>query len=385
MSRPIRILIVEDSEEDTELLVHELRRGAYEPTFERVDNPAAMSVALDQRTWDLVVADFSMPQFSAVAALELLNNKGLDLPFIIVSGTIGEEVAVAAMRNGARDYIMKGNLRRLVPAIDRELAEAAQRRERKRTEDELRDTQEQFRVAREIQQRLFPKTSPQFGPFDIAGASRPAEATGGDYFDYLSMADGCLGIVVADVTGHGLGPALLMAETRAYLRSLAMNASDAGDVLTRANRVLAEDVDFERFVTLILAWLDPRAPSLVYANAGHPSGYVLDAAGRVKATLKRLGIPLGIQRDVTYAAAPALSLSAGDMVLLLTDGIEEAMSPQNSFFGVDRVLEVLRRHADRPAADIVEAVFGAVRDFSQDLPQLDDLTVVVVKVKASSG
>ena len=385
MSRPIRILIVEDSEEDTELLVHERRRGAYEPTFERVDNPAAMSVALDQRTWDLVVADFSMPQFSAVAALELLNNKGLDLPFIIVSGTIGEEVAVAAMRNGARDYIMKGNLRRLVPAIDRELAEAAQRRERKRTEDELRDTQEQFRVAREIQQRLFPKTSPQFGPFDIAGASRPAEATGGDYFDYLSMADGCLGIVVADVTGHGLGPALLMAETRAYLRSLAMNASDAGDVLTRANRVLAEDVDFERFVTLILAWLDPRAPSLVYANAGHPSGYVLDAAGRVKATLKRLGIPLGIQRDVTYAAAPALSLSAGDMVLLLTDGIEEAMSPQNSFFGVDRVLEVLRRHADRPAADIVEAVFGAVRDFSQDLPQLDDLTVVVVKVKASSG
>src|ERR1051326_3215869 len=150
MSSPIRILIVEDSDEGRELLVHGLRRGAYEPAFERADNPAAMSVALDQRTWDLVVADFSMPQFSAVAALELLNNKGLDLPFIIVSGTIGEEVAVAAMRNGARDYIMKGNLRRLVPAIDRELAEAAQRRERKRTEDELRDTRsEERRVGKE--------------------------------------------------------------------------------------------------------------------------------------------------------------------------------------------------------------------------------------------
>src|SRR2546426_8505280 len=270
MSKPLRILIVEDSEEDTELLLQELRRGAYEPAFERVDTPATMSAALDQQNWDLVVADFSMPQFNALAALELLNKKGLDLPFIIVSGTIGEEIAVSAMKNGARDYIMKGNLRRLVPAVRRELSEVVQRQERKRAEEELRINKEQFRVAREIQQRLFPKTSPQPPVFDIAGASYPAEATGGDYFDYLSMADGSLGIVVADVTGHGVGPALLMAETRAYLRTLAMNAPDVGEILTLANQVLAEDVDFERFVTLILAKLDARARSLVYTSAGHP-------------------------------------------------------------------------------------------------------------------
>jgi serine phosphatase RsbU (regulator of sigma subunit) len=340
-----------------------------------------MNAALDQREWDLVVADFSMPQFNALAALELLNKKGLDLPFIIVSGTIGEELAVKAMRNGARDYIMKGNLRRLVPAVERELSEAVQRRERKRAEEELRVNEEQFRVAREIQQRLFPKSSPPSGAFDIAGASHPAEATGGDYFDYLSMADGCLGIVVADVTGHGVGPALLMAETRAYLRTLASNARDAGDLLTRANRVLAEDVDFERFVTAILARLDPRSLSLEYASAGHPSGYVLDAAGQVKARLKRLGVPLGIQPDIDYAASPKVALSAGDIVLLLTDGIEESMSPDNSFFGVDRILEVMRAHAGRSAGEIVEALFRAVRDFSEGLPQLDDLTVVVVKVK----
>jgi serine phosphatase RsbU (regulator of sigma subunit) len=381
MNKSLRILIVEDSEEDTELLLHELRDAAFDPEFERVDNPAAMNAALDQREWDLVVADFSMPQFNALAALELLNKKGLDLPFIIVSGTIGEELAVKAMRNGARDYIMKGNLRRLVPAVERELSEAVQRRERKRAEEELRINEEQFRVAREIQQRLFPKSSPQSGAFDIAGASHPAEATGGDYFDYLSMADGCLGIVVADVTGHGVGPALLMAETRAYLRTLAANARDAGDLLTRANRVLAEDVDFERFVTAILARLDPRSLSLEYASAGHPSGYVLDAAGQVKARLKRLGVPLGIQPDIDYAASPKVALSAGDIVLLLTDGIEESMSPDNSFFGVDRILEVMRAHAGRSAGEIVEALFRAVRDFSEGLPQLDDLTVVVVKVK----
>ncbi len=383
MSKSLRILIVEDSEEDTELLLHELRRAAFDPAFERVDTPAAMSAALDHQNWDLVVADFSMPQFNALAALELLNKRGLDLPFIIVSGTIGEELAVSAMKNGARDYIMKGNLRRLVPAVERELSEAAQRRERKRAEEELRTNQEQFRVAREIQQRLFPKSAPQSEVFDIAGASYPAEATGGDYFDYLSMAGGCLGIVVADVTGHGVGPALLMAETRAYLRTLALNARDAGDILTRANRVLAEDVDFERFVTVILARLDPRSPSLNYASAGHPSGYVLDAAGQVKARLKRLGVPLGIQPDIDYAAGPVISLSAGDIVLLLTDGIEEAMSPENAFFGVDKILEVVRAHSGRTAGEIVEALYRAVRDFSQGLPQLDDLTVVVVKVKPS--
>src|SRR3989442_1334638 len=353
MSKSLRILIVEDSEEDTQLLLHVLRSAAYDPAFERVDTPAAMSAALDRQSWDLIVADFSMPQFNALAALELLNKKGLDLPFIIVSGTIGEEIAVTAMKNGARDYIMKGNLRRLVPAVQRGLSEAVQRRERKRAEAELRINKEQFRVAREIQQRLFPKTSPQSGVFDIAGASYPAEATGGDYFDYLSMADGCLGIVVADVTGHGVGPALLMAETRAYLRTLALNAGDAGDILTRANRVLAEDVDFERFVTVIQARLD------------------------------RLGVPLGIQPGIDYASSPVISLSAGDIVLLLTDGIEEAMSPDNTFFGVNQILDVVRAHSERTAGEIVEALYRAVGEFSHGLPQLDDVTVVVVKVKPS--
>src|SRR5437762_272120 len=137
-----------------------IRSKAYEQVIERVYTPDAMSDALDKQSWDLIVADFSIPQFNALAALELLNKKGLDLPFIIVSGTIGEELAVAAMKNGAKDYIMKGNLTRLPPAVDRELRDALDRRERKRAEDELQKTQEQFRVAREIQQRLFPKVSP---------------------------------------------------------------------------------------------------------------------------------------------------------------------------------------------------------------------------------
>jgi len=129
--KALRLLVVEDSPDDTLFLVRELRRGGYAPSWERVDTAAAMSEALDRQNWDLVVADFSMPQFNALSALELLRAKGGDQPFIIVSGTIGDELAVKAMKNGAQDYILKGNLSRLVPAVDRELREAIERRERK--------------------------------------------------------------------------------------------------------------------------------------------------------------------------------------------------------------------------------------------------------------
>jgi serine phosphatase RsbU (regulator of sigma subunit) len=372
MSQPLKILVVEDSEDDTILLLRELRRGDYEPAFERVDTPGAMRAALDRQPWDVVVADFSMPRFNALAALEVLKEKGLDVPFIIVSGTIGEELAVQAMRNGAQDYIMKGNLTRLVPAVQRELREAVERRERKRAEDALRETEEQFRVAREIQQRLFPKVAPRFGPFEIAGASAPAEATGGDYFDYLPMADACLGIVVADVTGHGVGPALLMAETRAYLRTIVKSDPDLGKILTRANKMLADDIDFERYVTLMLVKLDARAKNLTYINAGHPTAYVLNEAGEVKALLKRTGAPLGVQQDTPYAAATAIDLSPGDLVLIPTDGMEEAISPNNELFGTDRLLDVAREHRNESAREILDALFSSVRDFSKDQPQSDD-------------
>lgn len=379
MSRPLHILIVEDSETDAFLLLRELRRGDFDPSFERVDTPAAMAAALERQAWDIVVSDFSMPGFNALAALELLNQKELDVPFIIVSGTIGEELAVSAMKNGARDYIMKDNLTRLPPAIDREMREAAARRERKRVQDELSKTREQFRVAREIQQRLFPKSTPPSVPFDVAGASHPAEATGGDYFDYLALAGDAFGIVVADVTGHGVGPALLMAETRAYLRTLALNAADVGDILTRANRVLSGDVDIERFVTMLLAGIDPVSRTLVYASAGHPDGYLLDSAGRVKSILKRTGVPLGVRPGSTYPRAGAIELSEGDILLLLTDGIEETLSPGNQFFGADRILDTVRAHSRADARTILDRLFEAVREFSRDQPPVDDLTAVVVK------
>jgi two-component system cell cycle sensor histidine kinase/response regulator CckA len=144
VSVPLRLLLVEDSEDDAFLLVRELRRAGFEPAVERVETASAMQSALDRQPWDIVIGDYSMPHFGGVAALKLLRERGLDVPFIIVSGTIGEEKAVAAMRAGASDYVQKGNLTRLAPVIERELREAAGRREHRRAETALRASEASY-------------------------------------------------------------------------------------------------------------------------------------------------------------------------------------------------------------------------------------------------
>src|ERR687890_2440179 len=139
MSVALKVLLVEDSEDDALLLVRMLRRGGYDPAWERVDTPAAMEAALDGGSWDLIISDHSMPAFSSLAALGLLRRKGfVDLPFIIVSGRIGEDAAVSAMKAGADDYLMKDNLARLNSAIERELRDAEVRRERRQAEEKYR-------------------------------------------------------------------------------------------------------------------------------------------------------------------------------------------------------------------------------------------------------
>ena len=138
MSIPIRVLMVEDSEDDAALIVRELQRSGFDPAVERVDTSAAMNKALVERVWDLVICDYRMPAFSAPEALMLLKKSGLDLPFIIVSGSAGEDHAVAAMKDGAHDYIAKNNLARLIPAVEREVREAKTRKERDHAEDMIR-------------------------------------------------------------------------------------------------------------------------------------------------------------------------------------------------------------------------------------------------------
>jgi two-component system sensor histidine kinase UhpB len=159
MAQPLKALLVEDSEDDALLLALILKQGGYDLTSERVDTPETMRAALERQTWDLVVSDYVMPRFSGLAALRILQEKGLDLPFIIVSGHIGEETAVAAMKAGAHDYLMKDRLARLVPAVERELREADVRRARHLAEERRRIAVEQLLLS-ETRFRLLVEQSP---------------------------------------------------------------------------------------------------------------------------------------------------------------------------------------------------------------------------------
>lgn len=492
--QPLRVLLVEDAEFDAQLVAGLLRAGGYEVTAQRVDSPATLSEALRQR-WDVVIADHQMPALNAAEALRLVQASGQDLPFIITSDGISDEEAVALMKAGAHDFLLKGRLHRLVAVVEREVREARNRAERRAgdlrlsrlwdsspdailmmdaqgriafanpaaramfglpeqeliglpferlarpadpasdfpsgpeteegtrlmemtgrgadgkelflevafseltmpeqqfhiaflrditarrlAERALRAAEKEFGLARDIQQRLFPRRAPRLAGWDLAGRSYPAVQTGGDYYDYLTMPEGDLGLVVSDVSGHGMGPALIMAETRAYLRIAAHNRRDAGMVLTRANSVLAEDLeDGAQFVTALLLRLNPAQRTLWYANAGHTAGYVLDGEGRLRGKLDQRGPPLGILPDSEYRESAPLTLNPGDLVLLLTDGIEETEDPLGRIWGIEPVLEIVRTNRHRAAAEILNAVRQAARDFSAGQPQRDDWTMMVIK------
>lgn len=253
--------------------------------------------------------------------------------------------------------------------------------QRNRVERELRDNQAQMLAAQRIQACLLPDSPPKLPGFDIAGASYPAEFTAGDYFDYLTLSDESIGLVIADVSGHGFAPALLMASTHALLQSLAHTQCAIGPILMQANRFLARETELDRFVTLLLGRLDPVNRSFIYASAGHTPGFLLDRAGDVKRRLESTSLPLAVMPDIEFPTCDPIGLESGDMILLLTDGFHEAESADGNYFGFQRVLDIVRANRHEPAAEIVATLYQAACDFTLPEKPADDLTAMVVKVE----
>jgi hypothetical protein len=245
------------------------------------------------------------------------------------------------------------------------------------TELALKTSEEKLRVSRAVLQGLLPRSAPDVANFDLAGSSFPAEAIGGDYFDYVPMRDGCTGVVVADVSGHDVTASIVMAKTRAYLRALAESHSDVSPLITRLNGYLAGDVQNRWFVTMFFAMLDPQTGACLYAASGHEA-YLLEANETVR-TLEATGPPLGVLDEGTCACGPVTMLAQGDILLLLTDGIFEAHAPGGEQFGLDRVFATVQENRAKSASEIVRAVLETVSRFRAGGPQIDDATLVVVK------
>lgn len=243
----------------------------------------------------------------------------------------------------------------------------------------------ELRIAREIQERLLPHAMPQIPGFEISGTSLPSQQVGGDYFDFLDMESGHLGIAIADVSGKGIPAALLMANLQASLHGQAAETGDISKVVSRMNNLLARFTDSHMFATFFYGLLDRGRRALTYVNAGHNPPFHFHADGSYE-RLGPGGLLIGFLPDQSYEQK-TFDILPGEVLVFFTDGITEAVragprTDGDKHFGEDRLIQVIRRNLSRRASGIQEAVLEAVAAHTAGAPQSDDITLVVIKRRA---
>ncbi|HYF51714.1 MAG TPA: SpoIIE family protein phosphatase [Planctomycetota bacterium] len=246
--------------------------------------------------------------------------------------------------------------------------------ERKRLQAELN-------LARTIQERLLPRESPRTDCFEFAGTNQPATETSGDYYDYVTLPDGRIGLIIADVTGHGLGAALVMNAARAYMRAMCTAQSAPNTILAGVNDLLEKDLEAGNFLSLCLAAFDPSKKTLHYASAGHDPPLAFRPGQDQFAELDSTGPLLGILQGAPFELAGPLELSAGDVLVFMTDGLFECMNAEDETFGKQRLQDCIRSNAAKSADEILKALLAATAEWTGARPRRDDITVVVVKVR----
>lgn len=293
--------------------------------------------------------------------------------------------AVRALTDGTR-ALRKGNLDHRIPVEGHdELWEVAASfndmadnlQETRVRELATQRMEEELRLAKVIQDRLLPSGPPVLDQLELAGMSLPAREVGGDYYDYLLLDDGRLGLAVADVSGKGTPAALLMSAFRAALRSQDLGVLGPAETMARINRFIHESVDPGKFITAYLALLDPATGQIRYANAGHDAPLVVGRDGSVT-ELTGGGLILGMLPQIVYDEASSM-LDRGSLLAIFTDGVTEAQNPEGEFYGAERLAEALQRHRARPCAEILHSLTDEIAGFAGDGPQSDDITVILAR------
>jgi serine phosphatase RsbU (regulator of sigma subunit) len=375
----ISVLLIEDSAIDERLVRAYLDESwGVRILLEHRPDLASGLERLCGEPYDVVLLDLNLEDSRGLDTLRRVIAARRDVPVVVLTAIEENDQAVQAVREGAADYLMKGAID--APLLQRSIRYAVERGTRQRMEETLQASQCEMDIARHIQAGLYPKSSPQLPGYDIAGASRLAAAVGGDYYDFFVLPDNSLGIAIGDAMGHGIGPALLAAETRAAIRALTPHTQRVEELLTAADHVLRAENGEVHMITLLLAQLVPETGLLTYASAGHEPGLVFDADGQFKQALDSTAFPLGTLDDGEYCDRVETRLSPGDIVVLMTDGVREACPHHAVSFGRHRVAEIVRAHLQEPADRIVDSLGAAVWEYCQPYPPADDFTVIVVKV-----
>jgi serine phosphatase RsbU (regulator of sigma subunit) len=277
--------------------------------------------------------------------------------------------AVTLLVAGVVAGAVAGELRRHVQAALREAE----------TNRKLQIVQHDLQVARSIQQSLLPQETPQIEGYEIAGWNCPADDTGGDYFDWNTLSNGKVIVSLADVTGHGIGPALLASVCHAYARSSFNTEQDLSRALERINQDLGADLTSGRFVTFVAAICCPGCPDVEMLSAGHGPIFVYSHPEDRFRKMSAQALPFGILPSFRSDPPEHLHLDSGDLVLLATDGFFEWENDQGEQFGVLRMEESIRSSRDLAPAEIIMRLYEKVNAFSNGTKQQDDLTAVVIK------
>jgi sigma-B regulation protein RsbU (phosphoserine phosphatase) len=236
----------------------------------------------------------------------------------------------------------------------------------------------ELQVARQVQASLLPRATPQVPGWEFAAWWRPAREVAGDYYDFIPLVGGQIGFVIADVSDKGMPSALFMGLTRSVVRASVGHAPSPAADIAHANRLICADSSEGMFVTLFYAQLDPRVGEFTYVNAGHNPPLLYRAGQEQGTKLVRTGMALGVLPDTPFEQC-AVHLDAGDLLVLYTDGIVDAVNAQWQRFGMERLERILLEHSRRPAVDLMAALEGAIDGFTASTSQFDDIAVVIVK------
>jgi sigma-B regulation protein RsbU (phosphoserine phosphatase) len=246
---------------------------------------------------------------------------------------------------------------------------------------QAREMSQQLRVARDIQKRLLPGGPARFGAIELAGLSEPSSRVGGDYFDYFQVDAGRVGFCVGDVSGHGIGPALVMSNVRAHLRGLLQTRRSLGGLYGLLNRALCNELTEGMFVSLFVGVFDSAKMVLEFQNAGHTAPILYRPSEDSFRTIPPTAPALGLIDDLSAGPCPALTVRTGDVLVCYTDGVTERHSPEGELYGEERIRTVVRRALKSGAqpAQVVSAIREDCETHARDLPPRDDVTLVVAR------
>ena len=372
-----KVLVVDD-EVDIESLVkmrmrRDIRRGDFEFLF-ALDGMEAVEILTEDRDIDIIVTDINMPRMDGLTLLGEIARINPDTRSIVVSAYGDMPNIRTAMNRGAFDFVVKPlNFDDFRVTVNRAAAHLAEWRSAQLSQQRLQALEGELLFAQNIQRSILPDVFPKTHSYEIEADMLPAREIGGDFYDFMYLANGKIGITIADVSDKGIPAALFMMATRTMLKGAALTHNHPGDVLNEVNGLISQENEEAMFVTIFYGVYDPMDGSLSYANGGHEPPLLVMRDGTVSKLPLTNGIALGLVPGAKYAQH-STHLMPGDSIVCYTDGATDATNGDGQRFGLERLRNIFE---GKPPIDTVAAIkstFNVIDEFVGGAPQADDLT-----------